>query len=75
MFKHWMEIVHNHGNGYLDWLFHQNIFPMKVSTSIMQGNGKGFTFEELFRCPFTELWLSFPFNSIKNFFKVQWMDF
>ena len=21
MFKHCMEIVHNHGNGYRDWLF------------------------------------------------------
>ena len=35
MLKHWMVIVHNHGNGYLDWLFHQNVFPMKESTSIM----------------------------------------
>ena len=23
MFKHWMEIVHNHDNGYRDWLFYQ----------------------------------------------------
>ena len=40
----------------------------------MSGNGKGFTREELFRSPFSELWPSFPFNSIINFFKVQWMD-
>ena len=26
MFKYWMEIVHNRDNGYLDWLFHQNVF-------------------------------------------------
>ena len=26
MFKHCMEIVHNHGNGYHDWLFYQNVF-------------------------------------------------
>ena len=26
MFKHRMEIVHNHGNGYHDWLFYQNVF-------------------------------------------------
>ena len=55
MFKHWMEIVRNHGNGYLDWLFHQNVFPLRDSTSIMSGNGKGFTPEELFRSPFTKL--------------------
>ena len=63
MFKHWMEIVHNHDNDHLDWMFHWNIFPLS-------GNGKGFTLEELFRNPFTELWPSFPSNSIKNFFKV-----
>ena len=56
MFKHCMETVHNHDNDYLDWLLHQNVFPLKVeSTSIMSGNGKGFTLEELFRSPFTEL--------------------
>ena len=27
MFKHGMEIVHNYGNGYRDWLFYQNVFP------------------------------------------------
>ena len=26
MFKHHREIVHNHGNDYLDWLFYQNLF-------------------------------------------------
>ena len=70
-----MEIVHNHDNDHLDWLFHWNIFPLRELTSIMSGNGKGFTLEELFKCPFTEFSPSFPFNSIKNFFKVQWMDF
>ena len=70
-----MEIVHNHDNDYLDWLFHQNVFSLRESTSIMSGNGKGFTLEELFRSPFTELLPSFLFDSIKKFFKVQWMDF
>ena len=55
MFKHWLEIVHNQDNDYLDWLFHQNVFPHRESTSIMSGNGKGFTLEELFKSPFTEL--------------------
>ena len=55
MFKHQMEIVHNHDNGYLDWLFHQNVFPLRESTSTMSGNGKGFTLEDLFRSPFTGL--------------------
>ena len=31
MFKHWMEIVHNHDNGYLDWLFYKNIFPLAMA--------------------------------------------
>ena len=74
MFKQWMDTVHNHDNGYLDWLFHQNVFPLKESNFIMAGNGKGFTLEELLRQAFTELWSSFPFNSIKKFFKVQRMD-
>ena len=55
MFKHLMEIAHNHDNDHLDWLFHWNIFPLRGSTSIMSGIGKGFTLEELFRSPFTEL--------------------
>ena len=54
MFKHLIEIVHSHDNGYLDCLFHQKVFPLGESTS-MSGNGKGFTLEELFRSPFTEL--------------------
>ena len=39
MFKHWVEIVHNHDNGYLDWLFPQNVFPLRDSISIMSGDG------------------------------------
>ena len=53
MFKHRMEIVHN--NGYRDWLFYQNVFPKRESTSIMSFSGKGFTIEGLFRSLFTEL--------------------
>ena len=58
MFKHRMEIMHNYGNGYHDWLFYQNVFPQRESTSItsiMSFNGKGFTLEGLFRSLFTEL--------------------
>ena len=50
-----LKIVHNHDNNYLDWLFHQNVFPLRESTSITSGNGKVFTFEELFRSSLTEL--------------------
>ena len=50
-----MDRVHNHDNGYLDWLFHQNVFLLRESNSLMLGNGKGFTLEELFRSAFTEL--------------------
>ena len=42
-----MEIVHNHDNDHLHWLFHWNIFPLRESTSVMPSNGKGFTLEEL----------------------------
>ena len=41
MFKHRMEIVYNHDNDHLDWLFHYDIFPLRESTSIMSGNAKG----------------------------------
>ena len=40
MFNHRMEIVHNHDNDHLDWLFHKNIFLLRESTSVMSGNGK-----------------------------------
>ena len=36
-----MEIMPNYDNDHLDWLFHWNIFPLRESTSIMSGNGKG----------------------------------
>ena len=55
MFKHRMEIVHNYGTGYGDWLFYQNVFPLRESTFIMSFDGKGFTIEGLFRSLFTEL--------------------
>ena len=37
-----MEIVHNHDNDHLDWLFHQNIFPpiRGPRTSIWTGSGR-----------------------------------
>ena len=43
-----MEIVHHHANGYLDWLFYENVFPLRESASIISGSGKGFTYEESF---------------------------
>ena len=54
MFKHWIEIVHNYENGYLDWLFYQKVFPLRESNS-MSGNGIGFTRQELFRSAFNKL--------------------
>ena len=35
-------------NGYLDWLLHQNVFPLREQNSILSGKGKGFTFDQLF---------------------------
>ena len=55
-------MVHNHDNDYLDWLSHQNVFPLRGSTSIMSGNGKGFTLRELLKSLFTELLTKFPFQ-------------
>ena len=55
MFKHWVEILHQRDNGYLDWWFNQNVFPLRESASIISRNGKGFKLEELFRSPLTEL--------------------
>ena len=54
MFKHRMEIVHDHDNGYRDWLFYWNVF-LRESASIMSVNGKGFTLEGSFRSLFAEL--------------------
>ena len=34
MFKHLMEIVHNHDNDHLDWLFHWNIFPVAKGSQL-----------------------------------------
>ena len=34
-----MEIVHNHDNDHLDWLFRQNIFPLKESTCLAMAKG------------------------------------
>ena len=31
MFKHWIEKVHLRDNGYLDWLLHENVFPLSES--------------------------------------------
>ena len=39
----------------MDTVHNQNIFPLRESNSIMSGNGKGFTFEDLFRSALTEL--------------------
>ena len=32
--------VHHRDNGYLDWLFHENVFPLRESTSIMFAKAK-----------------------------------
>ena len=33
-------------NGNLDWLLHQNVFPLRVGNSILSGKGKGFIFKD-----------------------------
>ena len=32
--------MHSLDNRYLNWLFQQNVFPLRESTSIMSGNSK-----------------------------------
>ena len=49
-------------NGYLDWMFHKNVFPLRESNSILSPKGKGFTFEELFKNPFTEFAFEFDYK-------------
>ena len=55
MFKHWMEIVHTMAMAIVIGCFTRTFFLIRVSTSIMFFNGKGFTIEGLFRSLFTEL--------------------
>ena len=42
MSKHWIEILHNHYNSYLDWLFNHNVFLLRESAFMMPGNGEKF---------------------------------
>ena len=66
MFKHWIEILHEHDNGCLDWLFNQNVFPVRESASIMYGNSKGFKLEEL-----SKGFYNFPLRLIISEFLVE----
>ena len=49
MFKHLMEILQNHHMTILNGCFTRTFFSLRESTSIMSGNGKGFTIEEIFK--------------------------
>ena len=64
-----MEIVHKLDNRFVDWLFQQNVFPLRESTSIMSGNGKAGSnlrnYLEVHSLSYEKVFLS----------KVQWMDF
>ena len=55
--------------------FTRTSFLLRESTSIMSGNGKGFTFEELFRSPFTELDQVFLSIQLKTFSKFSGWTF
>ena len=59
-----MEIVHN---DHLDWLFHWNIFPLRESTSIMSGIGKGshlMNYLEVHSLISDQVFLSTPFQRL-----------
>ena len=52
-------------NGYVNWLLHWNVFPLRGQNSILSGKGKGLAFEEFYRSPITEL--AFEFDYKKEF--------
>ena len=65
--------MHNLDNHYLDWLFQQNAFPRRESTSIMSGNCKGIALKELFNicmitrsCRVDRALFNFLFNSFET---------
>ena len=66
MFNHRMEIVNNHGNGYRDWLFYQNIFLRECQLPQWLSMAKDSQLRD-----YLEVYSSFPLSSIKNFFKVH----
>ena len=66
-----MEIVHNHDNDHLDWLFHWNIFPLRESTSTMSGNGKGFTLRDYLEVHSLSSDQVFLLISLKSFSKFS----
>ena len=60
-------------NGYVDWLLHQNVFPLREQNSILPSKFLGFIFQELFRSPFTEL--AFEFDIEKEFMLKVFIKF
>ena len=62
MFKHQMEIVQNHGNGYRDWLFYLSMAKDSHLSDYLEVYS--LSSDQVF------LWVQF-----QMFFKVQWIDF
>ena len=80
MFKHWMEIAHNHDNSYLDWSFHQNVFPSRDTNSIMFSNGKGFishlrSYLEVYSLSSHQVFLSIPLKFFSKFSGLTFIFF
>ena len=70
-----MEIVRNHDNDHLDWLFHWNIFPLRESTSICLTMAKGShlrNYLEVNSLSSDQVFLSVP---LKTFSKFGGSDF
>ena len=62
-------LVHNHDNGYFDWLFHQNVFPLRESSS-MSGNGKDShlrNYLEVHSLSSDQVFLSIPLRTFSKF--------
>ena len=59
--------MHNHENGYLDWLFYQNVIPPRESNSILSGKGKGFTLEEVHSLNSDEVFASIQLKKYLEF--------
>ena len=62
-----MEIVHNHDNDHLDWLFHWNIFPLRESTSIMSKGSHLRNYLEVHSLSSDQVFLSIPLKTFSKF--------
>ena len=54
-----MEIVHNHDNDHLDWLFHKNIFPLPKGSDLRN-------YLEVYSLSSDQVFLSIPLKTFQS---------